>query len=462
MFLFIASFFVAIRPEHIFLTAMAAGVQSIASVLSKLNGKLIGLEFVKTKKGLMSRKQNKRVVFLLALTPLVTSLSIVAGGVWILLVSLPLVRPAYEVFSRSSKKASIKEEVSRDLEAYAPEIIVYISGLKNAAYQVNQWIPVLEELDRKVLILAREKRIAYNISDTNIPVMFARTSFDVEACFVKTVKVILYPANPMKNAQALRHYKLKHIFINHGESDKAVNQSKLLMAYDKLFVGGPLAERRLLEAGLPVRPDQVVHVGRPQAEMLLNKIDEPKPIQTILYAPTWEGFVEDVNYCSVNALGLRILEELLVSGKYKILFKPHPYTGTRNSEVKSFLNKMFDLCRLHGGENVSSMVPIYECVNDSDLVITDISSVLNECLVTNKPMIMCNVKGLDENELYEKFPSSRAAYVANDQTQVESLVASISDSDHLWDIRQEVRKDSLGDLQQDALGKFKRSLEELW
>src|SRR5699024_7020044 len=135
-----------------------------------------------------------------------------------------------------------------------------------------------------------------------------------------------------------RHYRLNHFFINHGESDKAVNQSKLLMAYDRILVGGPLAERRLRSAGLPVRPGQVIHVGRPQAEMLLRERRATTgAIRTILYAPTWEGFKESVDYSSIGRFSHQMLQPLWRQSDYKILFKPHPYVGLRDKQRRRAL-----------------------------------------------------------------------------------------------------------------------------
>ncbi|EHQ53061.1 CDP-glycerol:poly(glycerophosphate) glycerophosphotransferase [Ectothiorhodospira sp. PHS-1] len=163
------------------------------------------------------------------------------------------------------------ERIRRD----APKVVLYVSGLEKVGYQANMWIPVLERLSVKSAIVIREKHIAEELIPTVLPIYFMRTMRDVENLEQANVRTILYPANTQKNIHTLRFYRMNHYFINHGESDKVVNQSKFLMAYDKLLVGGEMAERRLKDANLPLREGQVVHVGRPQAELMLEKLDQP-------------------------------------------------------------------------------------------------------------------------------------------------------------------------------------------
>jgi len=275
------------------------------------------------------------------------------------------------------------------------------------------------------------------------------------------VQTVLYPANPMQNLHALRHFKLNHYFINHGESDKAVNQNKLLLAYDKLLVGGPLAHRRLLEAGLKLREGQVEYVGRPQAEMALDQSESGSvdKITTILYAPTWEGFVEDANYSSVSAFGLGVVQSLVSAG-YKVIFKPHPYTGSRSSLARRYFEEIKGFCAKKDVEVVDSLVSIHSCMNRSDLLITDISSVLNEYLVTRKPVVLCVTERLSGADLCSEFPSSRAAYALENSGNIVALMESIVNGDPLAEKREEVRKDSLGDFPEGALNRFKAVISE--
>lgn len=343
-----------------------------------------------------------------------------------------------------------------------PEVVLYLSGLENVAYQGNMWLPVLERLDVRSAIVIREKRIAEQLLPTEIPVFFMETMRDLELLESTGVKTILYPANPQKNAQTLRFFRLNHFFINHGESDKVVNQSKFLMAYDKLLVAGPMAEGRMREAGLPLRPEQVVHVGRPQVELLLNRMSEGgSPTRNILYAPTWEGFVEEANYSSVNPFGLAMLKQLSMLKDVHVYFKPHPYTGhNKKGENGAYLLQMKEFAQTHGMTVVDSREPIFDYMNLSDLMITDISSVLNDYLFTWKPMILTNPRAQSISTLHKDYPSTPATYVMDDPVMIGKLLMDINQNDVLLDVRKDICRQSLGDIPEGSMVKFNRVVVE--
>lgn len=462
LFLFITSLFFTIQSVHIFLAAVAASLQAVIPLLNKIDGSLVGYEVLSSKKNLVSRSFKKRVPLLLSVTPVLAGMSIILGMIWVVGICILSVNPLAKILAKTVNREKIKKEMVSKVEGYNPKIAVYVTGIEGVAYQINQWLPVLEKIDSRVIVVVRERAVYYGMLETKIPVLFARTQLDLENLLSegKGLKTVLYPANTMKNVQALRYFKLKHYFINHGESDKAVNQSKLLMAYDKLLVGGPLAERRLIEAGLPIRPNQVVYVGRPQAEILLNKIESPQPIKTVLYAPTWEGFVDSVNYSSVNTIGLLLVQSIASTGNYRVIFRPHPYTGSKNSRNKSFLEKIKSYCDDSDyAEVCNGDATIYQRMNESDILITDVSSVLNEYLVTKKPIIICNSQGVSRSDMNKSFPSSEAAYQLDEGSEAVELIESIEKNDRLWNVRDRIRKESLGDFDEGAVSKFKKEVE---
>lgn len=337
-----------------------------------------------------------------------------------------------------------------------PQVVLYLSGLENVAYQGNMWIPVLEKLPVRCAIVIRERRIASQLLPTKLPVYYFESLRDLEYLEEAGVRTILYPANSQKATQSLRLHRLNHFFINHGESDKVVNQSKFLMAYDKLLVAGPLAERRLRDAGLPVRDEQVIHVGRPQTELFLKRADAPATsVKTIFYAPTWEGFNEEANYSSVDSYGLQMLEALASCPQFRVWFKPHPYTGQSNPNVAgAYLKKMTQVARRSQIKLIDAKESVFDCMNASDLLITDVSSVLNDYLHTLKPMVLTNPKRLAREEIERCSPSSRATYVLDDPREIARLIGEIERDDHLFDRRREVCADSLGEFPNGSLAEF--------
>ncbi|MGM0565007.1 MAG: CDP-glycerol glycerophosphotransferase family protein [Pseudomonadota bacterium] len=365
------------------------------------------------------------------------------------------------LFVRLFNRTSLVASNIAAFQRVSPSVIVHINGDRNTAYQINQWLPVLEQLGLPIAIIIRDRSLFPGIISTTLPIFYIRNLMHLETVYNHGVKTVLYPGNWVQNGQSLRFYKLNHFFINHGESDKAVNQSKLLMAYDKLLVGGPMAERRLLAFGLPVREGQIVHVGRPQAELQLEQRQSVGDIQTVLYAPTWEGFVNSVNYSSVGDMGLSLLRSLAEIGRYKVLFKPHPFTGRRSAAHKQALAEMSDFVRQDPAcELIDSMVPIEQCMNRSDAMFADVSSVLNDYLVTRKPMALCVNKLVASLDLEQELPTSRATYLLRDGAKAAALLEKVAQHDELTEQREAVRKDSLGDFGESSLNRFASVIRE--
>src|SRR5690554_5918247 len=428
---------------------------------NKLFARLVPIEWLTEQNALRPSAHYQWVSWMLAGVPLLIIVSSVLPWLVLACIALYFSPGMLRLACRFRGRNRILEGEIQRLEQLNPKVAVYVSGLANVAYQINQWLSVLEELDECVVIVVRQREMYNGMHQTRIPIVHARNAMHVERVLETGVQTVLYPANPMQNLHALRHFKLNHYFINHGESDKAVNQNKLLLAYDKLLVGGPLAHRRLLEAGLKLREGQVEYVGRPQAEMALDQSESGSvdKITTILYAPTWEGFVEDANYSSVSAFGLGVVQSLVSAG-YKVIFKPHPYTGSRSSLARRYFEEIKGFCAKKDVEVVDSLVSIHSCMNRSDLLITDISSVLNEYLVTRKPVVLCVTERLSGADLCSEFPSSRAAYALENSGNIVALMESIVNGDPLAEKREEVRKDSLGDFPEGALNRFKAVISE--
>jgi len=452
----------SLSPVDIFLVLLVAVFQSFLLVYNKLSGAAVPVERLTEENCLPVSRKSKRLALGMCFIPLLLWSGVLLAWVAVLLVSVYLSLNLWRLLMRMAGGRRLTAKALDDLGALQPKVVVYVSGLANVAYQINQWLPVLERLDVPVMILVRQRGIFRGMSETDIPVFYARKMNDVGTVLGFGVRTVLYPANTMHNIQAFRQYQLNHFFINHGESDKAVNQSKLLQAYDKLLLAGPLAHRRLVSAGLAFRDNQVEFVGRPQAELLLEQVGQRPHLEKlrVLYAPTWEGFVDNVDYSSIGGLGLKLLRGLVKMPNVEVVFKPHPYTGSRESVKAKELAEMKRFCTTNGIRVDESLGSIYECMNASDFMICDVSSVLNDYLVTRKPVVLCVNTMMAHLPVDEIFPTARAAYKLRLEDDVGELISAISEKDAMAQARAEVRVDSLSDFPEGALAKFRQVIHE--
>ncbi|RVU19234.1 hypothetical protein EOT10_30060 [Streptomyces antnestii] len=240
------------------------------------------------------------------------------------------------------KKRALSEQkvmawLDRWLAEYQPTVAMYFSGGTSSAYQANMWLSTLAEVDGKPLIVLRERFMVQKIDATDVPIICfpkVATMFSLEN---STLKVILHPANAAKTSQVLRIPTIKHAFINHGESDKLSSCNPYAKAYDEVWVAGPAARERYQLADIGVEDKDVVEVGRPQLSPIKRSTGAPKGTRggatnerftTVLYAPTWEGWDGNPGNTSVPLAGENIVRHLLADDSVRLLYKPHPMTGS--------------------------------------------------------------------------------------------------------------------------------------
>ncbi len=223
------------------------------------------------------------------------------------------------------------------LREYRPQTVLYFSGSKDSVYQVNMWLETMEQLDTRPLIVLRERVILHNLAPTTVPVICVPGGIHLMNLDLRTVRVALYAANVGKNIHLLRVPTMKHVFIGHGDSDKIASVNPFSKAYDEVWVAGRAGRDRYAIADVGVRDEDIVEVGRPQlAPIRASRAVPEAQVPTILYAPTWEGWDDDPGNTSLLLAGENIVRELVAADPpVRVLYKPHPFTGTRSDEARA-------------------------------------------------------------------------------------------------------------------------------
>ena len=221
------------------------------------------------------------------------------------------------------------------LREYRPETVLYFSGSKDSAYQVNMWLQTMEQLETRPLIILRERVILQNLAPTTVPVVCVPGGVHLMNMDLSTVRVALYAANVGKNIHMLRVPTMKHVFIGHGDSDKLASVNPFSKVYDEVWTAGRAGRDRYAIADVGVRDEDIVEVGRPQLAPIQPWRGIPEGrIPTILYAPTWEGWDDNPGNTSILLAGENIVKKLLAAEQpVRVLYKPHPFTGTRSAKA---------------------------------------------------------------------------------------------------------------------------------
>jgi hypothetical protein len=330
-------------------------------------------------------------------------------------------------------------------------IAVYFDGKMNQIYQINVWIACFKNLDLKhpIVILVRDPSVFKHLVDTtDFSVVLAVTINNVTKFYENNnFKCILYVNHAARNFQSLIQNKAFHIHINHGESDKLSTITNQAKAYDLVFITGPAAFNRYKYNLIRKDMKRFVQIGRPQLEHVesIESIDfdnsatlsnivtvdseatekelqiEQNDTITVLYAPTWEGTHDSMNYQSIDWIGKEITEILLAHPRVRLIYKPHPNTGSRKESVKKVNQSIIKMVKESSNAvyiNNGDILSVFAFV---DIALFDNSTVSIDYLTTDKPMLITNTFDLINSRMDKPLILSAAKMIGS--ADVKSIIS---------------------------------------
>jgi hypothetical protein len=445
--------------------------------------------------------------------------------------------------------AKVLEAVDGWLRGYRPATVLYFSGSKESAYQVNMWLETMEQVERPLIIL-RERAIANQLAPTSVPVICVPGGTHLMNLELSTVRVALYAANVGKNIHMLRVPTMKHVFIGHGDSDKIASVNPYSKVYDEVWTAGRAGRDRYALADVGVRDEDIVEVGRPQLAPIAAWAGAAKnPVPTVLYAPTWEGWDDNPGNTSLLLAGQNIVKRLLAADPpVRVIYKPHPFTGIRDKHAKVVHQRITEMIeaanaaraaeprwteaaaaarddrakaraelaridarltgiatsgRSVGDEAEQSRVSLtdqarldetkqlradwndafwrsfgwwehqvvtgpepklYDCFNETDAMVSDISSVVSDFIASGKPYAVTDSAALGADEFRRQNTAVRAAVIlSNEAKELDRLLAAVADpsADRLKDRRTELKKYLLGPEEPTSIEQFNAAIAAL-
>ena len=325
---------------------------------------------------------------------------------------------AYHAWKANDPKA-INEYKNVKQSSKDFEVLAYFGDDISRSYQIQQWLPVYEELNKthKVQIICRQYPTTKHLRKlTNLPVNSVYDFFTLtDLIDANNYKVVLYVNNSFTNFQAMAAKKAFHVHLNHGESDKMSMTSRQMYAYDVVAVAGQAAKDRLRNALIVSDENKEVIIGRPQLDLLQKPLEIVEGRKILTYAPTWEGDQEANNYSSVDVYGEKIVAAMLKVPNSTVFYKPHPKvtTSPKSHMIKSHKAILALLDNANSKDTNAKHrfvsgdpMPVLQV---SDLLVSDVSAVTIDYLYL-KPqgaMLMCD--RLSNKDLFSQVaPVSKA------------------------------------------------------
>ncbi len=385
-------------------------------------------------------------------------------------------------------------EVLGEFLAYDPEVVCYFNGHSGSMYAVNVWLRTFEAASKRVALVFRHRDVR-SIGTDQLPGIVVTQDALCEKLVAPSTRIALYPTNGTLNIHMQRDPRLSHVFIGHGDSDKAGSASPATRSYDRIWVSGAAGRERYQSAGLDIPDDRFDVVGRPPLSPIIRAaedaqlvpVDDERPYEqllqalaeadvegappfSILYAPTWEGYFDNSDYSSVATIAVPLIESLLEEHPgVRIIYKPHPMGGRRldavrtaSATIRIMLDEDEDA--FHPNTRFHSAISLYQWFDHADLLITDISSVLSDFMMWDRPYVVTNPRQLPIGNLHRKFPTTKAAYVIDgvDPRVDALLIDNALEHDPLAGRRRDARERYLGNPDRDPLEMFNEQLDTLW
>lgn len=374
--------------------------------------------------------------------------------VWLISAVLTTVSPSM-VLGRAVQRILAGRRIERGMagavSAYAPEFVVYTSRPDDASYQVLMWLPYLQRTERRFIIVARTNVAALAIAaNTDVPVVTRRGVSDLDDVVSPSLRAAFYVNASSGNGAFVRYKQLTHVYLGHGDSDKAPSYNPTHAMYDRIFAAGPAAVDRYAAHGVDISRQKFDIVGRPQVEGV-EVSSAGTPPRTVLYAPTWRGHVTETMLYSLP-IGEQIVDALLRRGM-TVIFRPHPfsYDFPDDAAVIERIHAMLTKDTARSGRKhlfgaaAESERGIVECINSSDAMVSDVSSVVSDYLFSRKPLAIVAVP-CEPEAFIREYPVARAAYIIDAQLgNVARVFDDMLGTDPMRPERLRIRGRYLGD-----------------
>ena len=317
---------------------------------------------------------------------------------------------------------------------------VFLDYEDKSLYQLRQWLQPLERLQGRftVKVFYASPDVAKELEGSSLEGVYFEGQNELTAKLYELFpKVLLYANQNVRNFYPLRYPEAVHVFISHGESDKAYMSQNTIKRYDLYFAAGEAAFDRIsTKVGHYASSKRIIQIGRPQS---LDKYSLPEdfvqsPLKKVLYAPTWEGVTKATRYTSIVSHGQKLVQALVDSGEYQVTYRPHPLSGSRDAEVKNADEAIKKIIRQankasrSAGSNQETTHYIDESpfgwhLGYHDLMISDISAIAYDWLSTGNPILL--TKPVEKKAVVEEFPLVDKLYsiTTDDLEGIDKLIA---------------------------------------
>lgn len=235
-----------------------------------------------------------------------------------------------------------------------------------------------------------------------------------------------------------------HMF--HGFSIRNFAVSERALRFDRLFLIGPYMRRRFIEVGLLKEGDpRLVEVGMPKLDPLVNGAFDRETVlrdlgldparKTVLFAPTWieGGCLDTQGHEIVRTLGRLPVNTIIKLHDNSFDLRKQRYDW--GAELPPILTDRQVLAR--GFDSNPYLAA-------SDVIVSDASSVANEFLVLDRPLIFFRLPELEAawpSTDRETWGTKTGIAIDRAEELVAAVDAALERPEHLSEVRRAAAED---------------------
>ena len=253
--------------------------------------------------------------------------------------------------------------------------------------------------------------------------------------------------------------KKNTIWINthHGIPFKGITSEQFrieLSRYDIHFIPGKIVydnykdevgvDEKILEITGYSKIDSLIK-GDFDREKILHSLGLDTEKKTVLYAPTWSQDFDDLNkkglFPSWDKNQEKLLEEIcqfMEERNLNFIIRLHRYADIWWSKrFDNLIKKFKNVIKMSSASHPDSIPYLFI----SDILISDYSSIANDFIVLDRPIIFLET----DYELFEEYlvpPSYRAGYIVEDKQEfLAALIDSLDNPDKFSQKRREIARE---------------------
>ncbi|RMF97441.1 MAG: hypothetical protein D6734_02145 [Candidatus Schekmanbacteria bacterium] len=235
----------------------------------------------------------------------------------------------------------------------------------------------------------------------------------------------------------------------HGVSFKGKAYSEKVYSFDKLFITGEYMRRKFINDGILRENDERIEkIGMPKLDALVNNTLKREEILSslslnpnlpvVIYAPTWS------QKSSLYSVGEELLKKLSREN-INLLAKLHDHSYDLRRNPVDWAKKLSEIEQERRNFRVVRDYDIIPYLFSSDLLISDLSSVANEFLLLDRPIVFIDTPKLEErykNSIELKTWGRKSGYIAKGVDEIiDAVKRGLTHPEEHSEIRRKMAED---------------------